>query len=182
MRTLPWLSLPLLTALAACGTSNGSATSSDGGTGGDPAPASCTTAIDCNPQECVCSDGDTTEGGTVCVQGSCGVSHDTSFCDSVCAKHGGVSTVRPHRNVATSAECDAWCTKGASLTCGATTCDRFFFCGVPKTSCEAATRAALQCAVDKGTWACSKQSTSWSVSASCPTFAELCTTSDAGSH
>ena len=91
--------------------------------------------------------------------------------------------VRPHPNVAASAECDAWCTKGASLTCGTTTCDRFFVCGVPRASCEAATRAsceaatraALKCNVEKGDWACSQHSTSWSVSSSCPTFTSLCT-------
>lgn len=83
--------------------------------------------------------------------------------------------VRPHPNVAASAECDAWCTKGASLTCGTTTCDRFFVCGVPRASCEAATRAALKCNVEKGDWACSQHSTSWSVSSSCPTFTNLCT-------
>ena len=91
-----------------------------------------------------------------------------------------MSAVQPQPNVATSAECDAWCAKGAALGCGSTTCNRFFFCGVGKRSCEAATRAALRCAVEKGTWACSKQGTSWSVSSGCGTFSELCAANDAG--
>ncbi|MEA2750604.1 MAG: hypothetical protein QOI41_4747 [Myxococcales bacterium] len=191
MRTLPSLgflsfSFSLLSvgvvawALAACSTSNNGTSSGDGG-GAASSPTSCTTAMECNPDECVCSDGETVETGSACFQGSCVAGDDTSFCATSCSKHGGVSTVRPHPNVAASTECDAWCTKGASLACGSTTCDRFFFCGVPKGSCEAAARAQLQCAVEKGDWACSKNSKSWSTSSSCPTFADLCTGADAGS-
>ena len=189
MRTLPWLG-PLsssvlgalgLAVLVACGSSsNASAPSGDGGTSA-ASPPTCTTAMECNPQQCVCNDGDTTQAGTVCLQGSCVVGDETSFCATACKSHGGVSTIRPSPNVALSAECDAWCGKGSALACGSSTCDRFFFCGVPKGSCEAATRAALQCAVDKGDWACSQHGTSWSVSSSCSTFEELCTGADAGS-
>jgi hypothetical protein len=171
-------------ALAACGTSNSGTGSGDGGAGGAASsPASCTTAMECNPNECVCNDGETVETGSACLQGSCLAGNDASFCMNSCSTHGGHAAVRAHRNVAASSECDAWCTKGAGLACASTTCDRFFFCGVPKGSCEAATQAALKCAVEKGTWACSKNSSSWSVSSSCPTFSELCTGTgaDAGS-
>lgn len=189
MRTLPspgFVSLSLLSvgvvtfALAACGTSNGGTSSPDGGGTSASSPASCTTAMECNPNECVCGDGETVETGTVCFQGSCVAGNDASFCATSCSKHGGVTTVRAHPNVAASSECDAWCSKGAGLACGSTTCDRFFFCGVPKGSCEAAAQAALRCAVEKGNWACSKNSTSWSVGSSCPTFSELCTGTGTG--
>ena len=168
--------------LAACGTSDGTVVAA---TGASPtSPVACTTAMECNPDQCVCNDGDTTETASVCFQGSCMQGNDDSFCATACQSHGGVKTIEAHPNVATSAECDAWCAKGASLACGSTTCDRFFFCGVNKGSCEAATRAALQCAVDKGQWACSQHSDSWSVGSSCPTFEELCTGAgaDAGAH
>ena len=185
MRTLPWPFLftslgALALSLAACGTSDGG-----GGAATDAAatsPVACTSATECNPEQCVCNDGDTTETASICLQGSCVQGNDASFCATACQSHGGVKTIEAHPNVATSAECDAWCAKGAALSCGASTCDRFFFCGVDKGSCEAAKRAALQCAVDKGKWACSMQSSSWSVTSSCPTFKELCTDADAGAH
>jgi hypothetical protein len=185
MRTLPWLGLfTSLTAiafsLAACGTSDGIGGPTT--VAASTSPAACTGAMECNPDQCVCNDGDTAETPTICLEGSCGQGSNDSFCASVCQSHGGVKTIEPHPNVATSAECDAWCAKGASLACGSTTCDRFFFCGVDKGSCEAAKRAALQCEVDKGTWACSEHGNSWSVGAPCPTFKELCTDADAGSH
>jgi hypothetical protein len=185
MRTLPWLT-PLFIAafaglLGACGSSSNGSTSEDGGTSA-AASTTCSTAMECNPQQCVCTDGETVETASACLQGSCVVGDETSFCASSCKSHGGVSAVRPNPNVATSAECDAWCTKGAALSCGSSTCNRFFFCEVPKGSCEAAARAALQCAVDKGEWACSKTSSSWSVGSSCPTFSEECTSADGGAH
>lgn len=185
MRTLPCLillsSAALAALLAACGSSSNGTASEDGGTSA-AASIACTTAMECNSQQCVCTDGETVETASACLQGSCLVGDETSFCASSCKSHGGVTTIRPNPNVATSAECDAWCTKGAALSCGSSTCSRFFFCAVPKGSCEAATRAALQCAVDKGEWACSKTSSSWSVGSSCPTFSELCTGTDGGAH
>ena len=185
MRTLPWLGLftslsALGFGLAACGTSDGTVVTT---TGASPtSPVACTTAMECNPDQCVCNDGETVETGSACLQGSCMQGGNEMFCASSCQTHGGVKTIEAHPNVATSAECDAWCAKGASLSCGATTCDRFFFCGVSKGSCEAAQRAFLQCEVDKGMWACSEHSNSWSVGAACPTFKELCTGADGGAH
>jgi hypothetical protein len=186
MRTLPCLACLGFFVLGslwlvACGSSTSGSTSSGDGGASAASPSSCVSAMECNPQQCVCNDGDTTQTATVCLQGSCVMGDDTSFCASACGSHGGVSTIRPSPNVAASAECDAWCGKGAALACGSSTCDRFFFCGVPKGSCEAAARAALQCAVDKGEWACSQHSSSWSVGSSCSTFKELCTSADAGS-
>jgi len=188
MRTLSWLGLftsltAVSFAVAACGSDGGAPASTTGASPTSPPPAAaCTTAMECNPDQCVCNDGDTVETATVCLQGSCLQGGNDMFCASSCQAHGGVKAIEPHPNVATSAECDAWCAKGASLSCGSTTCDRFFFCGVSKGSCEAAQRAALQCAIDKGTWACSEHSDSWSVSSSCPTFKELCTDAGAGAH
>jgi hypothetical protein len=177
MRTLPWLGLftslgAIALSLAACGTSDGTGGAT---TGASPtSPAACATASECNPDQCVCNDGDTTETATVCLQGSCVQGDHESFCANACQSHGGVKTIEPHPNVASSAECDAWCAKGLALSCGTTTCDRFFFCGVEKSSCEAAKRAALKCEVDKGKWACSEHSNSWSEGSTCPTFHELC--------
>jgi hypothetical protein len=170
----------VLVAAAACGTSSGDGTLVQAT---DPAsPAACTTAEDCNPEECVCTDGETVSSGTVCSGGSCVGRFSESLCATVCKDHGGVSTIRPARNVATSPECDAWCNKGAALGCASTKCNRFFFCGVSKGSCEAATRAALKCVTDQGTWACSAHGDAWSVtSSSCGTFASLCDGSDASS-
>lgn len=182
MRILASLGLLSIVSIIACGSSGTSATPQDGGAGTSSTTAvSCDTAQDCNPEQCVCTDGETFPTATICLQGSCSVGGNDSFCGTMCKDHGGVTAIRPSPNVATSAECDAWCSKGSALACGTTKCNRFFFCGVPKHSCEAAARAALKCSVEKGTWACSKQSTSWSVSSSCPTFTELCTGSaDAG--
>jgi hypothetical protein len=174
MRLLASLGLLTLAAMTACGSS--SVTSDPGDGGSTPAaPTACASAQECNPDQCVCTDGETFQTATVCLQGSCSTGGNDSFCASMCKSHGGVTAIRPNPNVATSAECDAWCNKGAALGCGSTKCNRFFFCSVGKHSCEAAARAALACAVDKGKWDCSKQSTSWSVSSSCGTFAELCT-------
>ena len=180
MQTLRALGLLSLVAAAACGSSSGSGTVAQAT---DPAsPTACTTAEDCNPQECVCTDGETFASGTVCSGGSCLTGSSDAFCASACKSAGArVSSIRPARNVATSPECDAWCSKGASLGCGSATCNRFFFCGVPKGSCEAATRAALKCATDDATWACSTHSASWSVTSSCGTFAALCDGADATS-
>ncbi len=187
MRNLPclgfsfsFLAFVACVACVACGTSSGGALPGDTSATSATSPASCTTAMDCNPAACACTAGETVETATVCSQGTCGTGGNASFCAAVCDTHGGVTAVRPHPNVAASVECDAWCSKGAGLACGVTTCDRFFFCGVPKGSCEAATRAALQCAVDKGQWECSQHGSSWSVGSSCPTFAELCVSADAG--
>ena len=179
LRALGFLSLLAAAAAAAtaCGTSSGDGSLAQAT---DPAsPAACTTAEDCNPDECVCTDGESFASGTVCSGGSCLGSYSASVCASTCKSHGGVSTIRPARNVATSPECDAWCNKAASLGCGSTKCKRFFFCGVSKGSCEAATRAALKCATDEGTWACGAQPDSWSVTSSCGTFVSLCDGTDA---
>ena len=180
MQTLRALAFLSLVAAAACGSSSGGDQVTQAT---DPSsPAACTTAEDCNPQECVCTDGQTLTSGTVCSAGSCTGGFSESSCASACKSNGGVSLIRPARNVATSAECDAWCSKGASLGCGSTKCNRFFFCGVSQGSCEAATRAALKCAVDEATWACSTHSTSWSVTSSCGTFASLCDVASAPSR
>lgn len=166
-----------LVAAAACGSSsgNGPVTQATEPT----SPDACTSARDCNSQECVCVDGETFSSGTICSGGSCLVGDQGPFCASACKSNGGVSSIRPARNVASSPECDAWCNKGASLGCASTKCDRFFFCGVPKGSCEAAKRAALKCAVEEGKWACSARSDQWSVTSSCGTFASLCDGADA---
>ncbi len=67
MQTLRVLGFLTLVAAAACGTSSGDGTLAQAT---DPAsPAACTTAQDCNPQECVCTDGETTASGTVCSGG-----------------------------------------------------------------------------------------------------------------
>lgn len=177
LRALGFLSLAAA-ATAACGSSSGSDTVAQAT---DPAsPSACTTAEDCNPQECVCTNGETFASGTACSGGSCSTGFSETFCASACKNAGaGVRSIRPARNVATSPECDAWCSKGASLGCKSSKCNRFFFCGVPKGSCEAATRAALKCATDEATWACSSHSDSWSVTSSCGTFASLCDGADA---
>ena len=175
MRTLASFCLLALLAIPACTSSNSGADGQDGGAG-----ASCTGAQECNPDRCTCTDGEAFDTATICAGDRCSVGQSDSYCASVCTAHGGVTAVGPAPNVAASAECDAWCAKGAALGCGAAKCDRFFFCGVGKRSCEAAARAALACAVEKGTWACSKQSDAWSVSSSCGTFTELCGASDAG--
>jgi len=177
MRTLRALAFLTFVAAAACGSSSGNGTLAQAT---DPASTTaCTTAEDCNPQECVCTDGQTFSSAAVCSGGSCLTGFSESFCTSACKSNGGVSSIRPARNVATSPECDAWCNKGASLGCDSAACNRFFFCGVPKGSCEAATRAALKCATGEGTWACSEHSSSWSVTSSCGTFASLCDGTDA---
>lgn len=181
LRGLRFLTLFLLILVvcsaAACGSSSGNGTVAQAT---DPAaPAACTSAEDCNPQECVCADGETVAMGTICSGGACVTGSSESFCASACKSNGGPSSVRPARNVAASPECDAWCEKGASLGCKSTTCNRYFFCGVPKGSCEAAARAALKCATDRGAWACSKHGDSWTVTSSCDSFASLCDGPDA---
>jgi hypothetical protein len=166
--------LSFVVAAAACSSSSGDSTGAQQGT----TTTACTSAEDCNPEECVCADGKTFSTGAICSSGSCLAGYSDSFCASACKSAGGVTEIRPSRNVATSAECDAWCNKGASLGCASKSCNRFFFCAVPKDSCEAATRAALKCAVDEGKWACSTHSDLWSVTSSCGSFASLC--DDAG--
>jgi hypothetical protein len=165
--------------VTACSSSNGTGPT-DGGSSATTSPTSCTSAIDCNPDECVCGDGEVFEGAAICFQDTCSTGDSASACASMCEGHGGVTSIQPSPNVASSDECTTWCNKGAALGCGNKKCDRFFFCHIEKDSCEAAARAALKCAIDEGTWQCNSDGKSWSVSSSCKDFTELCTGADAG--
>lgn len=168
-------------ALAACSSSSsGNGASQDGGSSTSSSPTSCTGADECNPDQCTCNDGQAFASATICANHTCSTASDT-LCPTLCQGHGGLKSIAPAPNVASSPECDAYCAKGASLQCGgASKCNRFFFCGIGKGDCEASARAALDCAVKQGDWACNSNK-GWGVSSSCGTFRNLCGASDAGS-
>lgn len=181
MNTRTHANLMVLLLLSGCSagtsTTNAPADASSANEAPKDRPATCKSSTDCNAWVCVCQDGETLPSPTACANDVClQTTAESSFCKNGCRDHGGVREVRPAPHVASSPECEAWCAKGEGLKCGTLSCERYFFCGISKTECEASKRAALRCQIDEGTWACNGRQ-GWSVQSSCGTFSDLC---DAG--
>jgi hypothetical protein len=151
-------------ALAACSSSSGTSSGANGSCGG---------TNDCNPDRCVCADGSSQNTSTRCAYGVCSTG-GMSECTMRCSAHGGLVSMGPAENVASSPECDAFCNKIASLGCANGACDRYFWCGVSGNQCAASVRAALACKAQNDTFMCTANGWSGTGSGSCDMSASLC--------
>ena len=91
-----------------------------------------------------------------------------------CSTHGGLASIAPAPNVASSPECDAYCNKIASLGCAHAECDRYFWCLVPPGECEASVRADLACKAQNDMFMCNSAGGWSSVGGSCSIQTTLC--------
>jgi hypothetical protein len=151
-------------ALFACSSQSGGASGASG--------SSCSHGVGCNPDRCVCVDGTSEDTSTSCIYGTCHTG-GMSECTMRCSSHGGLASVAPAPNVASSPECDAFCNKIASLSCPSGQCDRYFWCLVPPGECEASVRANLACQAQNNTFMCTMDGWS-SVGGSCSMQTNLC--------
>jgi hypothetical protein len=142
------------------------------GTGSAPGAPGSPCSGGCDPDRCVCSDGTTADTSTSCLGGTCSTG-GMSECTMRCGGHGGLASVGPAPNVATSAECDAFCNKIASLACGSSKCDRYFWCLVQPGECEASVRAVLACQAQTEMFTC-LDGGGWSGTGSCFQQPNLC--------
>jgi hypothetical protein len=157
----------------ACSSSRDREAASEGTDAGtmEEAPT-CDGADECVPWRCECADGTVQMSGTVCAAGRC--ADGAGSCEVLCREAGGLTSYEAWPHVIGSPECDAWCARGDALACPMDVgCNPAFFCLVEEGSCAAAKRAALQCTVDEGEWACGAAG-SRSSSSTCPSFDELC--------
>lgn len=89
--------------------------------------------------------------GAGCIGGACQAT--TSYCEAICASHGGVATATTD-SIATTG-CDAYCAKKAAV-CPGFPCHRGVECLVEGGQSPSFMNAALQCLADKAVWDCSR--------------------------
>ena len=164
MRRMPSVCCAAALVLVALSTSVG-CSDDERKTGGGSEGKACQSQEDCPLFSCTCRD------GVKVSMPSCALTRceaGSTACDKACSTRGGLESFREQPTVKDSAECEAFCAKGASLACGAASnCDRLFYCALDDGECADAKRAHLKCVAEQGQWACSG-SGGWTVTSGCP--------------